>query len=73
MSRSLCNRHKLIHFNKINEWELYDLKKDPREMNNVYTDPAYAKTVKQLKTELDSLRKELKDEDQFADGILPKN
>ncbi len=66
-------RHKLIHFNKIGEWELYDLKKDPREMTSVYVDPAYAKVVKQLKTELDRLRKELKDEDQFADGVVPKN
>ena len=65
-------RHKLIFFNKINEWELFDLEKDPRELKNVYADPAYADTVKQLKAELERLRKELKDEDQFADK-LPKD
>ena len=30
-------------------WELYDLDKDPREMQNVYADPAYAAVVKDLK------------------------
>ncbi|MHC4109628.1 MAG: sulfatase family protein [Planctomycetota bacterium] len=57
-------RYKLIHFyNDIDEWELYDLKKDPREMKNVLDDPAYADTVKKLKAELQRLRKKYKDED----------
>lgn len=43
------------------EWELFDLQKDPYEMNNVYADPAYAQTVKELKVELERLRKEFKD------------
>ncbi len=35
--------YKLIHFyNDVDEWELYDLKHDPHEMQNVYNDPAYA-------------------------------
>ena len=35
--------YKLIHFyNDIDEWELYDLKKDPKEMHSVYDDPEYA-------------------------------
>jgi len=46
------------------EWELFDLKKDPREMNNVYNDPAYAKVVKELKAELLRLKKELGDTDE---------
>ena len=30
-------RYKLIHFyNDIDAWELYDLKKDPREMHNLF-------------------------------------
>ena len=45
------------------EWELFDLEKDPKEMNNVYDDPAYAKTVKKLKAELIRLRAELQDYD----------
>jgi arylsulfatase A-like enzyme len=65
-------RYKLIHFNKLDQWELYDLRKDPREMRNVYADPAYARIVKQLKDQLLRLKKELKDEDQFAHE-LPKD
>ena len=34
------------------EWELFDLKKDPREMNNVYHNPAYANIAKKLREEL---------------------
>jgi hypothetical protein len=64
--------HKLIYFNKIDQWELYDLKKDPREMKNVYADPAYAEMVKKLKEEMLRLKKELKDENQF-EKELPKD
>jgi arylsulfatase A-like enzyme len=64
-------RHKLIYFNKIDEWELFDLEKDPHEVKNVYADPTYAGTVKELKAELYRLKKELKDEDQFADKLPP--
>jgi arylsulfatase A-like enzyme len=56
------DRYKLIHFyNDIDEWELYDLQKDPHEMNNVFNDPAYADTVKKLKVELQRLREKYKD------------
>lgn len=65
------DRYKLIFFNKLNQWELYDLQKDPIEMRNVYSDPAYQKTVEQLKKEMDRLKKELKDEDQFTDKLPP--
>ncbi len=55
-------RYKLIHFyHDIDEWELYDLRKDPREMKNVYDDAAYAEVVKELKVELKRLRAKLKD------------
>jgi len=60
------DRYKLIYFNKLNQWELYDLQSDPREMNNVYRDPRYASTVKTLKEEMLKLKKELKDEDQYT-------
>jgi arylsulfatase A-like enzyme len=55
-------RYKLIHFYyDIDEWELYDLQKDPKEMKNVLNDPAYANIVTELKAELKRLRKKYKD------------
>jgi len=54
--------HKLIYFNRIDQWELYDLVKDPHEMNNVYDDPKYKDVVKKLKKELKSLQNELGDD-----------
>jgi arylsulfatase A-like enzyme len=54
--------HKLIYFDRINQWELYDLKKDSREMNNVYDDPGYRDVVKKLKKELKRLQSDLGDD-----------
>lgn len=65
-------RYKLIYFNKLDQWELFDLEKDPREMKNVYNDPAYAEMMTKLKAELARLKKEVKDNDRFADK-LPKD
>ena len=62
-------RYKLIFFNKINQWELYDLEADPVEIKNVYNDPAYAGVLKTMKAELQRLKTELNDKDQFADGV----
>lgn len=39
------------------EWRLFDLEKNPCEMNNVYNDPAYTDMVKELKGELLRLKK----------------
>ncbi|MCB0854402.1 MAG: DUF4976 domain-containing protein, partial [Bacteroidetes bacterium] len=47
------------------EWELYDRKKDPRELNNVYDDPAYAEVVEKLKQDLQDLRVKYKDSDEL--------
>ncbi len=44
------------------EWELFDLRKDPREMRNVAASPAYAKTLASLKEELARLQKLYGDE-----------
>jgi arylsulfatase A-like enzyme len=52
-------RAKLIHFYTLGEWELYDLEKDPHELNNVYGKPEYAKLQAELTAELERLRKEL--------------
>ncbi len=58
--------HKLIYYWKKNQWELFDLGRDPQELRNIYEDPAQKKLVARLKKELARLRKELKDDDQFA-------
>ncbi len=44
-------------------WELYDLEKDPTEMVNQYSNPQYAKVVKDLKKQLVKLRKEAGEDD----------
>lgn len=56
-------RYKLIYFHELDEWELFDLEKDPREMKSVYADPAYGEVVKELKAELERLKKLYKDDD----------
>ncbi len=59
--------HKLIYFYGCNydgeeqtppAWELYDLAKDPNELNNVYDDPQYAEVREQLKADLAAMRKQ---------------
>ncbi len=44
------------------EWELFDLEKDPLEMNSVYGDPAYADVVRELKDEMHRLQAKVEDE-----------
>ncbi len=52
------DRYKLMKFYNLDEWELYDLEKDPREMTNVYGKADYENITKQLKAELDTLRQQ---------------
>lgn len=49
-------RYKLIYFYPVNEWELYDLDKDPQEQHNLIRSPAHKKVLQQMKTELLRLR-----------------
>jgi arylsulfatase A-like enzyme len=58
----VTDRYKLFHFYEpdVNYWSLIDRKKDPNEMTSVYGDPEYAEAQKELHTELDRLRTELK-------------
>jgi len=60
-------RYKLIHFyphewdpSPIDEWELYDLKSDPKELKSVFGDPKYAAVQQRLEDELARLRRDLK-------------
>ena len=59
-----------IHFyNDIDTWELYDLKKDPSEMHNLYGQPGYEKITTQLHQQLEDLQKQydVRPEDRWAE------
>lgn len=55
------NKYKLIYFYTVNEWELYDLEKDPAEQRNLINSPFLKELIRQLKTRLIALR------DQYGD------
>ena len=59
----VTDRYKLVHYynTDVDEWELLDREKDPLEVKNFYKDPEYADTVKRLHSELERLRKEVKE------------
>ena len=59
------HRYKLIRYYKQDEWELFDLRKDPEELHNLYGDPAYANVTEALKIELFRLKAAVGDCDQF--------
>lgn len=65
------DRYKLIHFYNLDEWELYDLEKDPNEMQSVYGQPEYAEVQKRLEYELNRLAEELEVPDDT--GSVSKN
>jgi arylsulfatase A-like enzyme len=60
-------KYKLIHFygpshvegEEYDEWELFDLEKDPEELKSVYADPAYSGVKMEMEAELKRLRVEL--------------
>jgi arylsulfatase A-like enzyme len=67
-------RYKLIHFYyDIDEWEMYDLKTDPNEMRNIYSDSAYFETRQEMKKKLDELMKKYGDSDELVKSFLPKS
>ncbi|MEX6686166.1 sulfatase [Danxiaibacter flavus] len=67
-------RYKLVRFYDAgNAWELYDLQKDPHEVNNIYGSKGTEKLTAELKQHLKKLMIEYKDEDAFkildAEGL----
>jgi N-acetylglucosamine-6-sulfatase len=50
------DRHKLFYLPETNEWQLFDLEKDPQEMKSVHDDPAYATVLNELKKLRSDLR-----------------
>jgi arylsulfatase A-like enzyme len=57
------DRYKLIYFYTVNEWELYDLIRDPSERNNKIKDPGYRKIAQQLNQQLKELRRYYHDDE----------
>ena len=67
-------QYKLMHFyHDIDAWELYDLKNDPYELNNVYDNPDYTNIVKKLKTELKRLQTLYGDSDELSQKFLEED
>lgn len=65
------DRYKLIHFYyDIDEWEMYDLKKDSKEMNNVYEDPDYAEARVNMHKKLKYLRNKYGDSKELQQKYL---
>ena len=55
-------RYKLIHFyNDIDSWELYDLKNDPNELNNLYGKPGTERITKRMMKKLAALQEQYDD------------
>lgn len=61
-------RFKLINYYTVNQWELFDLDRDPDEMDSLFSErgmevnPQYEDSLKNLLTELKELRKLYKDD-----------
>ncbi len=69
----ITQEYKLAHFYyDVDEWELYDRKKDPQEMKNVINDPAYADVVVKLKEQLKEMRAHYGDSSELDQEILRK-
>lgn len=65
-------RYKLIHYYyDIDEWELYDLQKDPMELKNVYDLPEYSSVKADLHKRLEKLQAKYGDSDELAKSFLP--
>jgi len=73
-------RHKLIFFYGIDNqdpgnnptpasWEFYDLEKDPKEMNNLYSDLSYEQIIEVMKSQLKQTREAIGETDRKYPGI----
>ena len=56
---------KLIHYYQFDEWELFDLAKDPEESINLYENEAYQNRISGLRSRLSALK------NQYSDGTDP--
>lgn len=58
--------HKLIHFWKKDQWECFDLVRDPHELRNIAEDPGQQAVVNALKQRLAQIKQQVGDTDQFS-------
>lgn len=60
----VTDRYKLVHYygTDVDDWELLDRAVDPQETRSFHADPAYAERLRDLRAELDRLRREVGDE-----------
>ncbi len=63
-------RWKLIHYYPFDEWELFDLERDPDETRNLFGDPQFANVATNLALRLGRLQEELGDD--TVTGIVPE-
>lgn len=64
-------RYKLMHFYQFDEWEFYDLEKDPDELSNIYENPEAAPVIAKVKKKLEALRKQYDDDSDVS--VKPKD
>jgi arylsulfatase A-like enzyme len=55
-------RYKLMYFYQTDEWEFYDLERDPDELTNGYGNPEYSDIIADLKVQLQQLREKYQDD-----------
>ncbi len=68
------NRYKLIHvYDDIDEWELYDLDKDPNETRNLINEENYDVIEKKLRIKLAELQKEYQITEKEFERTKPKS
>ena len=61
---------KLIHYYQFDEWELFDLSKDPNENHNLYKSEAYQRQIDELKSQLEELKNTLGDDSDIS--VMPE-
>lgn len=67
-------RYKLFHvYDDIDEWELYDLKKDPEELHNLINNPKYEAIKQDLLAQLKQLQTEYKVTDKEFEKASPES
>lgn len=61
------DRYKLMYFYQMNEWEFYDLDKDPDELTNAYNNSQYQDVIAELKAKLKELREKYEDDSDVSE------